>query len=146
MSTIKINTRMASWVLITIILAVIGFLLYQVYLPKTGYVTNTGSPPEENPLNIFEGKITTKVSLSPERIDGITIYDANCIGQPITECDAGINTKEYGQLNFHYFHDMAIQPCLHMFGPEKVIIEILDSNGDAKIIRTQDFSMVGHHG
>lgn len=84
--------------------------------------------------NIFEGNITN-VKVSPGKLDGISAYDKNCIGQPITECDAGIKTEEYGLLNFHYSHNMATQPCIHMHGAENLVVEILDSNGAAKVYR-----------
>lgn len=126
------------------------FIIGQIYLPITGYgsLSNTElSNPEANQQNVFEGKITN-VKVSPGRIEGFTSYDANCLGtQEQTECDAGIRTNEFGEMNFHYQHNMVTQPCLHMFGSEKVIVDVLDSEGNAKIIRTIDLSsMDGHHG
>ncbi len=136
------NTLLVGVVIVLI--AVAGFFVYKLYFPKTGY--NTDSSTETNPLNVFEGKITN-AKVSAGRFEGVTTYDASCIGSPITECDAGIKTSEYGTMNFHYSHNMATQPCLHMFGPEKVVVEILNSDGDARIIRTIDLSsMGGHHG
>ena len=108
------------------------------------FITQTYS--SKNPLNIFTGKITG-AKFIPGTVEGLTTYDANCIGQQTVQCDAGIDTKEYGVLNFHYSHSMAVQPCLHMFGPEKVSLEILNLDGDAKITRTIDPSaMRGHMG
>lgn len=136
-----------SIVIIFVLVAATGYLVGQIYLPKTGYSAFSDSSTESNQLNVFEGKITD-VKVSPGRITGFTTYDANCLGTQIeTECDAGIRTNEYGDMNFHYKHNMAIQPCLHMFGSEKVIVDILDSEGNAKITRTIDLSsMGGHHG
>ena len=83
----------------------------------------------------FEG-IITNVPVSPGIIEGVSAYDRNCVGtHMLTECDGGITTKEYGVLNFHYSHNMMEEPCIHMNGPEKFVVEILDSNGAAKIYR-----------
>jgi hypothetical protein len=84
--------------------------------------------------DFFEGTITN-AKVSPGTLNGVSAYDRNCVGQPITQCDAGIQTKEYGLLNFHYAHNMAIQPCINENGPEKVVVEILDSNGAARVYR-----------
>lgn len=136
---------------IAIGLTIIGILL--VVLIGTVYYVGaqqknsvTGGFSETNPLNVFEGKITnTKVS--PGKITGLTTYDSNCVGSQLTQCDAGIKTAEYGVLNFHYQHDMAVQPCLDMFGPEKVIVDILDSDGNARITRTITIpNGMMHHG
>ena len=123
--------KFASLAVIIAIIAVTGYFISQVYTAK-------------NPLNVFEGKITgAKVSLG--RVEGVTTYDANCVGQQVVQCDAGISTNEYGVLNFHYQHSMSVQPCLHMFGPEKVTLDILNLDGDAKITRTIDTSAMGGH-
>ncbi len=84
--------------------------------------------------DFFEGTITN-ARVSSGTLDGISAYDRNCVGQPITQCDAGIQTEEYGLLNFHYSHDMSTQPCIHMHGAEKLRVEILDSNGAARVYR-----------
>ncbi|MBU5537388.1 MAG: hypothetical protein QW818_02300 [Candidatus Aenigmatarchaeota archaeon] len=141
-----IKIKVSGWVLsiaiITLLLGLMTVFGYKLYAPKTGY-TSYDIPSD---LNVFEGKITN-VKVKPGRIEGISVYDRNCVGSPITECDGGIKTAEYGVLNFRYRHNMAVQPCIHMYGPEKMIIEILDSDGTARVIRTQDFSnMRSHHG
>ncbi len=138
--------KISGWVwsvgVIVLLLGLLTFFGYKLYAPKTGY-TSYNAPTD---LNVFEGKITN-VKVSPGRIEGTSAYDRNCVGDPITECDGGIKTAEYGVLNFHYRHEMAIQPCIHMFGPEKLIVEILDSDGNVRVTRTQDVSdMSGHHG
>ena len=146
MVTFELSGKTVGIGIIVVLLVLSGFLAYKLYLPKTGNVVSSGNPTETDPLNVFEGKITN-AKVSPGRIEGSTTYDANCVGSQITECDAGIRTKEYGVVNFHYSHEMAVQPCLHMFGSEKVIVDILDSDGNAKITRTIDTSsMGGHHG
>lgn len=141
MATIRIN----GWVLgIGIAALLVGAVIigYNLYAPKTAYASY--KPPTD--LNIFEGRITN-VKVSPGKIEGVSAYDRNCVGDQVTECDGGIKTAEYGVLNFHYSHEMAVQPCIHMFGAEKMIVEILDSNGNARVIRTQDLSDMGaHHG
>ena len=141
MVKLKID-KWTSVIIIASLIGVIAFVGYKLYAPKTGYSSYT-TPSD---LNVFSGKITN-VKVSPGTIEGVSAYDSNCIGDKVTECDGGIKTAEYGTLNFHYSHEMALQPCIHMFGPEKMIVEILDSTGNAKVIRTQDFSsMAGHHG
>lgn len=145
MVTFELSGKTIGIGLIVTLIALSGFLAYRLYAPKTGYSIYTTTT-ETNPLNVFEGRITN-AKVSPGRIEGVTTYDANCVGSQITECDSGIKTKEYGVVNFHYSHSMEIQPCLHMFGPEKVIVDILNSDGDTKITRTIDLSdMGGHHG
>ena len=85
--------------------------------------------------DILEGRITN-VQVSPGIIEGVSAYDRNCVGTHMwTECDGGIRTEEYGVLNFHYSHNMMEEPCIHMNGPEKLYVEILDSSGTAKVYR-----------
>ncbi len=142
LTTIKINSWILGAGIVVLLMGIITFAGYKLYTPKTTYASY--QIPED--INVFEGKITN-VKVSPGRIEGTSAYDRNCVGSPVTECDGGIKTEEYGVLNFHYRHDMAAQPCIHMFGPENFIVEILDSNGNARVIRTQDVSdMSGHHG
>lgn len=137
-----VSKKVLSLIIITILVAIMGFFAYKLYSPRTGYVSYQAL---ENPT-VFEGRITN-MKVAPGKIEGVSAYDRNCVGQPITECDGGVRTVEYGVLNFHYRHDMSKEPCIHMYGPEKMIVEILDSNGNAKVTRTQDFSsMGGHHG
>ncbi len=138
--------KISGWVwsigIVVLLLGIVSFFGYRIYAPKTGY-TSYSVPTD---LNVFEGKITN-VKISSGKVEGTSVYDRNCVGSPITECDGGVRTAEYGVLNFHYKHDMAIQPCIHMFGPEKMIVEILDDKGNARVIRTQDMSdMSAHHG
>lgn len=135
----KVNKQLISIGVIVLLVGLIAVVGYKLYTPKTGYAAY--NVPSD--LNVFEGKITN-VKVSPGRIEGTSAYDRNCVGEPITECDGGIKTAEYGVLNFHYRHDMALQPCIHMFGPEKMVVEILDSSGNARVIRTQDFSGIMH--
>jgi len=93
------------------------------------------------PRDLFRGVITN-VKVSPSNLSGAGVYDNNCvdIGNGLTECDGGIKTDTYGVLNFHYKHNMATQPCISP--GDGLRIEILDSNGNANVIR--DF-MGGHH-
>lgn len=139
---IKVSGWIVSIGIVALLVGTLSLIVYKLYTPKTGYVAY--SPPED--LNVFKG-IITNVKVRPGKIEGTSAYDRNCIGDKVTECDGGIKTVEYGVLNFHYSHEMAMQPCIHMFGPEKLIVEILDSNGNAKVVRMQDMSdMGGHHG
>jgi len=143
------KTTIASLAIIAVLIVGVAAMGVQLYLPKTGNIvaTNPSSGTSgANPMNIFTGKITN-AQVSPGEIIGFTSYDANCIGSQITQCDAGIKTDQYGELNFHYQHDMNAQPCLNMFGSEKVIVDILDSQGNARVTRTIDASSMGmNHG
>lgn len=140
--TIKVNGWLIGAGIVVLLIGVLSFMGYKLYAPKTGYATYTAP----SDLNVFEGKITN-IKVSSGRIEGTSVYDRSCVGSPITQCDGGIKTDEYGVLNIRYQHDMSIQPCIHMYGSEKMIVEILDSDGNARIIRTQNFDdMAGHHG
>ena len=132
---VKIKTNTISIGIIAVLIGVLGVLLFQMYMPKSNMTADIVQNVQNE--NIFEGKVTN-VKVTPGRVVGFTTYDANCIGDTITQCDAGIDTSEYGELNFHYSHNMATKPCLHMFGQEKVIVDILNEQGDAKVIRTID--------
>jgi hypothetical protein len=144
------KTTIASLAIIAVLLVGVAAMGVQLYLPKTGNTvatvpsSGTSGSAGTNPMNIFNGKITN-AQVSPGEIIGFTSYDANCVGSQITQCDAGIKTDQYGELNFHYQHDMNAQPCLHMFGSEKVIVDILDLQGNARITRTIDASSMGMH-
>ena len=120
------NTKMIIAV-VSLVLLIGGIAL----LAGSSFTSNAISSNKD----FLEGTITN-IEVSPGKFEGISTYDRNCVGQPITECDGGINTEEYGELNFHYSHDMSVQPCIHMHGPEKLMIEILDSSGAARVYRT----------
>ncbi len=80
---------------------------------------------------LFEGKITNK-NVAPMKLEGTGVYDRNCVmvGNGLTDCHAGIKT-DLGVLDFNYRHDMARNPCI---APnEKLVVEILDSSGNAKV-------------
>ena len=124
----KMDTKMiAILVLIVLLVGAVAFLISTPTNTPTDRVISTQG-------NVIEGKITN-VKVSPGTLEGISAYDRNCVGQPITECDGGIETEKYGLLNFHYSHDMSKVPCIHMHGPEKLTIEIIDSDGTAKVYR-----------
>jgi len=92
----------------------------------------THHPSNQN--SVFEGVITN-AKASPGKISGIGAYDKDCknVGNGMTDCHAGINTNEYGVIDFNYVHNMAVDPCI--VPGDKVAIEILDSNGRAKVER-----------
>lgn len=83
--------------------------------------------------DVFNGVITN-IKLEPVVLEGTGVYDRSCnpVENGLTQCDAGIQT-ENGLLNFNYKHDMHAQPCID--SGDKVKVEILDSNGRAKITR-----------
>ncbi len=90
-----------------------------------------GAPAQKD---TFEGRITN-MELEIGSLTGVGVYDRNCvdIGNGLTRCDAGIKTDKYGTLNFNYVHNMRIKPCIKP--GDKLIVEILDSEGKAKVQR-----------
>ncbi|TAL47003.1 hypothetical protein EPN87_03910 [archaeon] len=129
------NTWMVSGAIIAVLLAVVAYMGYQFYVPQTGAVTYV-------PSTVFEGKITN-VEVEPGIVSGVGMYDRNCIGTSdgMTNCDGGIKTSKYGVLNFHYVHDMAIEPCI---APgDSLQVEIIDAAGNSIVTRS---GASGHHG
>ena len=125
------NTKIIVIVSVILLAGILGFVI------STSSSGNTATGDIVLPIgkDILEGRITN-VQVSPGIIEGVSAYDRNCVGTHMwTECDGGIRTKEYGVLNFHYAHNMMEEPCIHMNGPEKFVVEILDSNGAAKVYR-----------
>lgn len=122
------------------VLAVIGMLGISFFIFSNDGTTPTGQAigDTEEPLHLFEGVIDN-VDVEPGIIEGEGVYDRNCI--PVNpndphgkvSCDAGIDTDEYGVLNFHYEHNMAEEPCIAPGEP--VEVEILDDTGAAEVSR-----------
>src|SRR3972149_41291 len=105
---------LAAIVVMTIVLSASVFLMTSTGKATSSTNINSASTSTSSG-NIFMGKITnSRVQLSPGTVEGTTTYDANCVGQDVTQCDAGIRTNEYGTLDFHSSHRMAVQPCLHI--------------------------------
>lgn len=85
--------------------------------------------------SIFLGVIDNK-PVNPGVISGEGVYDQNCIpvdpdNKPVSvvTCDAGIDTDEYGVLNFYYKHDMSQNPCITP--GNDVVLDIQTDDGDA---------------
>lgn len=108
----------------------------------TGVITVGHVDPAAEPSNdadsadsVFDGEIDN-VDVEPMIVTGEGVYDRNCVpvdpeDQPLSvvTCDAGIETDEYGVLNFHYEHDMSEDPCI---GPsDHIEVEIHDEEGTA---------------
>ncbi len=137
---------------IVLLVGITGFLLSQLYgQPKTSAITASNvAPPSSSSargLNVFKGTITN-AKLEPQSLEGTTSSDKGCynVGGGLVECSSDIITGA-GTINFQYRHNMNEQPCLDMVGHEKVIVNVLDSDGNAEVIRTQELSgMGGHHG
>lgn len=108
----------------------------------TGVITVGDVDPATEPADdadsadsVFDGEIDN-VDVEPMTLTGEGVYDRNCVpvdpeNEPLSvvTCDAGIETDEYGVLNFHYEHDMSVDPCI---GPgDHVEVEIRDEDGTA---------------
>lgn len=137
------KTTIASLVIIAILLVSVGAMGAQLYLPRTGN-TLTGSAVATTPssgtssLNTFTGKIiNSNANLSPQKLEGTATTDKGCgdAGNGMSNCVSDIVTSQ-GTFAFNYQHNMNVQPCLAMMGPEKVTVDILDSQGDATVTRT----------
>lgn len=82
----------------------------------------------------FTGKISN-VAVAAGTVSGMGVYDRSCkMGTDgLTSCDAGIQTEEYGLLNFKYRHDMSRQPCI---APNDLLeVRILDDQGNVEVQR-----------
>ncbi len=101
----------------------------------TWFVNKPATPSQETPYGItFRGIISNTV-VTPMTLKGMGVYDRSCVmgADGLTSCDAGIQTEEWGVLNFKYRHNMQQQPCL---APNDIVqVRILDNNGNAEIQR-----------
>lgn len=84
--------------------------------------------------DVFEGKITNS-AFDPGKIVGVGVYDRNCVnvGNGLLDCHAGIQTKEYGLLDFNHVHNKKEKPCI--VSGDGVVVTILNSDGEAKVQR-----------
>jgi hypothetical protein len=75
-------------------------------------------------LDTFEGTITN-IDLRSGVYEGVGVYDRSCnmVGNGLTQCDAGIETKE-GLVNFNYKHNMDLQPCLD--AGQNLVLEVFE--------------------
>ncbi len=98
----------------------------------------------DNSLKVFQGRITN-AKPPVGSLEGVAVTDKGCygVGVNLVECNTDIETSK-GSLNFIYRHNMDIQPCLSMFGEEKVIVDVLDADGNARVIRTIDVGGMMH--
>ncbi|MBI4163390.1 MAG: hypothetical protein HY512_00890 [Candidatus Aenigmarchaeota archaeon] len=134
---------MNKGITVFLILVVVGVVLGVAVANKggtTGNVVASGSLQDADQLKVFQGKITN-AKLSTGRLEGVSVTDKGCygVGGGLVECNTDIETSQ-GSINFIYKHNMNIQPCLSMYGKEKVIVDILDANGNAKVTRTIDIT------
>ncbi len=82
----------------------------------------------------FDGKITN-AKVTTGEYEGKGVYDRSCqsIGGGLTNCHAGIDTTEFGVIDFNYEHNMAVKPCI---APgDKVLVTVLDASGKATVQR-----------
>jgi len=115
---------------LVMIIGIISLIILGFTFSKKNQTGNSVKGIKED---VFNG-IITNIKLSPGKLSGMGVYDRSCnmVGNGLTQCDAGIQTEE-GLLNFNYVHDMGKQECI---GPnDKLIVEILDSTGKARVIR-----------
>lgn len=84
--------------------------------------------------SVFQGFVTD-TQVDPGVIKGVGVYDRSCIdiGGGLTRCDGGIDTDEYGLLNFNYTHNMHIDPCISP--GELFTVEIINESGSAVVRR-----------
>ncbi|MBI5392124.1 hypothetical protein HZB00_03935 [Candidatus Woesearchaeota archaeon] len=103
-----------------------------LFLGKKSANTPTGNAVITARGDIFSGKISNK-AVEPGIINGFGVYDKSCImgNDGLTSCDAGIQTKEYGLLNFKYRHNMQQEPCIAP--KDALLVKILDSEGNAQV-------------
>ncbi len=112
----------------------IGLLLglLALYFPKNK--ATTGNAVLNAKSDIFTGKINN-IAVQPGAVQGMGVYDKSCkmAGNGLTACDAGIQTKEYGVLNFQYQHNMQQVPCI---APNDILeVRIIDEQGNAEVQR-----------
>lgn len=88
-------------------------------------------------VDVFEGAITN-VAVAVGDVQGVGVYDWNCtdIGAGRTRCDGGVQTEEYGILNFTYAHKMAEAPCIGQ--GDQLRVTILDTGGQALVERRNE--------
>lgn len=130
-----------------LVLVIIGVVLGVAVANKqggTGNVIGDSSLQGTDQLKVFQGRITNTIKLSPGRLEGMAVTDKGCggVGGGLVECNTDIETNQ-GSINFIYRHNMNIQPCLAMSGKEKVIVDILDADGNAKVTRITDVTNMG---
>ncbi len=115
-------------IIIAAIVLVGGIAIWNVNKPDqlTGGVVLRGES--------FKGVISN-TAVTPMTIKGMGVYDRSCIMgvDGLTSCDAGVQTQEFGVLNFKYRHNMVTQPCI---APNDLVqVRILDDKGNAEIQR-----------
>ncbi len=89
--------------------------------------------------NFFAGNVTTS-GVPPGTYNGIGVYDQNClpIGNGMFSCDAGIQTRSHGIIDFSYRHNMMMKPCI---GPgDALTVTVLNNRGAATVRRTSSGS------
>lgn len=122
---------------IVVFFAIALFFVFSPQLGNTGVTSSASAVESHHPAavsSVFEGAITNK-KVTPGKITGLGAYDRNCvaIGNGLTDCHAGINTNEYGVLDFNYQHNMDKDPCI--VPGDNVVVEILDAEGHARVTR-----------
>ncbi len=132
----------AVYIFLVLVLVMVVFGVLAVTKNNaSGNAAANDLPSGNDQLKIFQGKITND-KLPVGRLEGISYTDNGCYGVGgggLVECNTDIETSQ-GSINFIYRHNMATQPCLSMYGKEKVIVDILDAEGNAKVTRTIDVS------
>ncbi|MBI2548188.1 hypothetical protein HYW21_02455 [Candidatus Woesearchaeota archaeon] len=114
-----------------VLVLMVGSLIFFAARNTTGSAVRSTSAARGD---TFVGRISN-VAVQAGTLSGMGVYDRSCkMGTDgLTSCDAGIETKEYGLLNFKYRHDMTRQPCL---APNDLVeVRILDAQGNAEIQR-----------
>ncbi len=116
-------------------IVVMALLVGSLFVWFSGNKSNaTGGAVTEPRGDVFRGKISN-MAVRLGTVQGMGVYDKSCkmMGNGLTACDAGIQTEEYGLLNFKYQHNMQQQPCL---APNDIVaVRILDAQGNAEVQR-----------
>lgn len=138
------NRKIISLAIISVLVGGILAMGAQLYWPKTGNTVAINPSSGTNSLSTFSGKIINAASLSAQTLQGTAVSDQGCDtdANGMSNCVSDIQTSQ-GTFAFNYQHNMNVQPCLAMMGPENVQLEILDAQGNAEVTRTGTVS--GHN-
>src|SRR3990172_4834841 len=94
---------------------VVGLGIVVAIVIVVAFIGANGGGKSSADIDVFEGYITTE-NVTPGKFSGVGIFDKDCISlgkTGLTQCQAGIETKEYGLLNFGpYIHYMEKVGCI----------------------------------
>ncbi len=146
---IKIPYKKIVLLVIVIVVIVIGVILRRTSIFSDRSTTINNNVDNSSDDLIAKGDLFNGVIINMNEIPnvkfrtkfrGTGVYDRNCVkvgvapetGNPLVNCHAGIKT-EYGIIDFNHVHDYYKNPCI--IEGDEVVVEILDSQGNAKVQR-----------